>query len=220
MPRPENPELVNEIVNQADALFRKRGYRAASYSKIAEAAGTTKGLMQYHFKKKDELACTVMARALDRAADALGYEQRPQTASLQSFEQLYRIGQVYFAYLLHENGYRLFLQDIVSDFALVDRVLAFNLSWALDYAYLSEKAADRAVVESVVMSMGGFYSLVHYDLVHDGCTDVRLHLRSVVHNVMCALGYEEREAARTLDAARLSDDELARTLTAMRSHER
>ena len=70
------------------------------------------------------------------------------------------------------------------------------------------------------MSMGGFYSLVHYDLVHDGCTDVRLHLRSVVHNVMCALGYEEREAARTLDAARLSDDELARTLTAMRSHER
>lgn len=220
MPRPENPELVNQIVNQADTLFRKRGYRAASYSEIAKAAGTTKGLMQYHFKKKDELACTVMARVLDRAANALGYDHRPQAASLESFEQLYRIGQAYFAYLLQEDGYRLFLQDIVSSFDLVDKVLAFNLSWALDYASLSERADDRAVIESVVISMGGFYSLLHYDLLHEGCTDVRLHLQAVVHNVMCTLGYEDQEASRALNAARLSDDELACALAAMRPAKR
>lgn len=47
------------------------------------------------------------------------------------------------------------------------------------------------VAESVVMAMGGFCSLLHYNLAHSYETDIAKHLGDVMRKVMLALGFTE-----------------------------
>lgn len=214
MPRPENPELKDEILAQARRLFRAKGYRAASYAEIAKAAGTTKGLVQYYFPKKDQLATTVMVQVLDASRAVLGYAQAPAPGDRAAHRQLYRIGRLFFGYLL-EAGYAQFLQDVTSDLDLVETVLAFNLNWALGYAQLEGLSQEREVVESVVMTMGGFYSLLHYDLAHGLAMDVPRRLRTVMREFAVATGVEGAEADAVLDAAEFGAGEFECALEAM-----
>lgn len=214
MPRPENPELKQRILDEADRLFRDRGYADTSYGEVAKAAGIAKGLVQYHFKKKQDLAFAVMDRVLRSAALALGYDKRPNEPTAATFGELYRIGQAFFAYLLR-SGYRKFLVDVVGSLDLLDNVLAFNLDWALGYAHLSERTEEREVVETVVRSMGGFYSLMHYDLAHGMDINVARHLRTVMADFMLALGYGPRTVDATLDAAAFAPEELDHTVAKM-----
>lgn len=215
MPRPVNQQLRAEILKQASALFRERGYRAASYSDIADAAGTTKGHLQYYFRKKEELACAVMAGVLERAQEALGIDEPRHDGSAETYAQLYRIGQTYFSYLLGPGGYRLFLRDVTADMDLSEDVLTFNMGWALSFAGLSGRSSEREVTEAVVLSMGGFYSLLHYDLEHGLDMDVRRRLLEVVLEFMCALGGSRQESREVLERARLSDAELKTALGRM-----
>lgn len=216
MPRPENPELKNEILAQARGLFRAKGYRATSYADIARAAGTTKGLLQYYFPRKDQIATTLMTEVLERAQAALGYVEPPEPGSAEACRQLYRIGQLFFGYLLEGGAYARFLQDITSDLDLVEDVLAFNIGWALGYAQLAEHAGEREVVEGIVMTMGGFYALLHYDLTHGFQMDVRRHLRVVMREFMHATGFSEAEETQALDDTEFADAELRRALARMR----
>lgn len=214
MPRPENPELKRRILEEADRLFRERGYTDTSYGEVAKAAGIAKGLVQYHFKRKQDLAFAAMDRVLGSAAQALGYGERPDEPDAATFGQLYRIGQAFFAYLLR-SGYRRFLADVVGSLDLLDSVLAFNLDWALGYARLPERTDEREVVEAVVRSMGGFYSLMHYDLAHGMDMDVARHLRTVMSDFMLALGYDSPAAQAVLGAAAFAPGELDRAVAAM-----
>lgn len=218
MPRPENAELKNEILAQARELFREKGYRATSYAEIAAAAGTTKGLLQYYYPKKDQLAYALMTQVLERARAVLGYDDQPASlaaADTEVYQQLYRIGQLFFDYLLGKGGYTKFLQDVTSDFDLVGSVLAFDLNWALEYAQLGDRANDREIVESVVMTMGGFYALLHYDLGHDLQMDVQRRLRVVMREFMVATGVSDRVASEALDAAEFTPGELENALKRM-----
>lgn len=215
MPRPDNQQLKQAILTHADALFRERGYRAASYAEIAAAADTTKGHLQYYFRKKDDLACAVMTGVLERAREALGIEKPCRDGSERTYQELYRIGQAYFSYLLGEGGYRLFLRDVVGDLDLVESVLAFNMGWALSYAGMDARSREREVAEAVVRSIGGFYSLLHYDLVRGWELDVRRHLLEVVLDFMCALDMDRASSRKALERARLTDEELAAATRAM-----
>ena len=216
MPRPENPELRAKIVDCACELFRTRGYKATSYADLASAAGITKGLLQYHFPKKDQLATQVMIRVLEKAITALGIVEPAAAHSAEAYRDLYRIGQAYLAYLLASGGYKLFLRDIDSNLDLVDTVLAFTMNWALQYAQDSDRAADNAVLESVVMTMGGFYSLLHYNIAHGREMDVAQHLGTVMRKVMAALGFAKQEIAEALDDAELSAEEREQLVAAMK----
>lgn len=215
MSRPENPELKNEILTQARELFRAKGYRATSYADIAKAAGTTKGLLQYYFPKKDQLATALMTQVLERAREVLGYANPPEQGDASAYQQLYRIGQLFFGYLLQDGRYARFLKDVTSDLDLVETVLVFDLSWAMDYARLANRTGESQIAESVVMTMGGFYALLHYDLAHGLKMDVRRHLRVVMREFMVATGFSDVEANTALDGAEFTDDELERALTAM-----
>ena len=117
---------------------------------------------------------------------------------------MYRIGQAYFAYLLAPGGYELFLRDIISNLDLVDTVLVFNMDWALQYAQDGNLATEDAVLESVVMTMGGFYSLLHYNIAHGRETNVAKHLGTVMNKVMQALGFPKAEISKALDGAEAS----------------
>lgn len=216
MPRPENPKLREKIIDCACELFRERGYKATSYADLAAAAGITKGLLQYHFPKKDQLATEIMVRVLNKAIAALNIEQPTTAHSARAYRDLYRIGQVHFAYLLAPNSYELFLRDIVSNLDLVDTVLAFNLDWALQYAQDGNRAAEDTVLESVVMTMGGFYSLLHYNIAHGRKMNVTRHLGTVMRKVMEALGFSKREIAEALDGAELTESQQKQLVAAMR----
>ncbi|MGI6216982.1 MAG: TetR/AcrR family transcriptional regulator [Coriobacteriales bacterium] len=240
MPRPENPALKKEMLAQATRLFSKKGYSDTSYSDIARASGITKGLLQYYFPKKEQLATAMMEEVLHNAIDALGFDggdisgggslvgstmatdegghdsEDKTSGNIESFEQLYEIGQVFFEFLLASEGTRRFLQDIVGDMKLVDSVLAFNLTWALDYAEEETRSTDDEVVESVVFSMGGFYSLLYYCLAHERRFDVGKHLRYVMFRLMRTLGFDEEETNMALDRSELSSRKLKSTLSKMK----
>lgn len=215
MARPENPALRAQIVACAREQFHEKGYKATSYAELAQNVGITKGLLQYYFPKKDQLATEVMTQVLEESIAALGIRNRAAEHSVKAYGELYRIGQVFFAYLLAPEGYQQFLSDVVSSLDLVDNVLAFNLNWAMAYAQEGERTEGDAVTESVVMTMGGFYSLLHYTIAHKREMDVAKHLGTVMREVMRALGFSEAEVAEAIDGAALSPKQLKPILAKM-----
>lgn len=52
------------IVEAADRLFYERGYAHTSFSHIADAVGISRGNFYFHFKTKDEILDSVIARRL------------------------------------------------------------------------------------------------------------------------------------------------------------
>lgn len=208
MARPENPEIRTSIITCAQELFREKGYKATSYADIANAAGITKGLLQYYFPKKEALATTLMEGVLEKCQRALGFEDKLEPGSIETFGRMYAIGQVFFTYFLRTGGPRAFLQDIVGSMKLIDGVLAFNLTWALNYAEVSSRADEPQVIESVVRSMGGFYSLLHYSLAHGLEFDTTRHLRRVMESLMQALSFDEQQTEQLLSENELSPAQL------------
>ncbi|MCA9655428.1 MAG: TetR/AcrR family transcriptional regulator [Myxococcales bacterium] len=69
MPRPRYaklpPERREEILDAAAAEFGEHGFSRASYNRIIERAGLSKGAMYYYFADKEDLYATVMRDTLD-----------------------------------------------------------------------------------------------------------------------------------------------------------
>lgn len=49
-----------QLLDQATALFRAKGYSATSIDEIVKACGITKGSLYYHFQGKEDLALAAM----------------------------------------------------------------------------------------------------------------------------------------------------------------
>jgi AcrR family transcriptional regulator len=64
-----DPEKQDEILRAAAEEFSARGYAAASMNRIAERAGSSKGVLYYYFEDKADLLATVTRRALARALE-------------------------------------------------------------------------------------------------------------------------------------------------------
>jgi AcrR family transcriptional regulator len=64
-----------QVVAAAIDAFADLGYAAASLARIAEYAGTSKGVVTYHFEGREDLVRAVYAEVLARA------ESRARTAS-------------------------------------------------------------------------------------------------------------------------------------------
>jgi len=63
MPRPSNTDARKaEIVEALLTVMTERGYRGASVSEIARAAGLAPGLVHYHFENKQEILLALVAR--------------------------------------------------------------------------------------------------------------------------------------------------------------
>jgi AcrR family transcriptional regulator len=81
---PKSEETRGKILNSALALFRERGFEAATMRDIAEAAKVATGAAYYYFPSKDaivmefyERSCTEMQPRIEAALkDAAGLEQR------------------------------------------------------------------------------------------------------------------------------------------------
>lgn len=75
MPRPRFYRLEQDrrssILDSAAAEFGERGFEAASYNRIIERAGLSKGAMYYYFDDKQDLYITVLSDAIERFLEAM-----------------------------------------------------------------------------------------------------------------------------------------------------
>lgn len=67
-----DPERRDSILDEASRQFAERGYEGASYNRILEQAGVSKGAAYYYFHDKQDLYETVLTRAIDRVIAAIG----------------------------------------------------------------------------------------------------------------------------------------------------
>lgn len=84
MPRPRfaklDPQRRDAILDAAAAEFGASGLDGASYNRIIERAGLSKGAMYYYFDDKEDLLATVCADVLGRFDGLLGEVPRPASA--------------------------------------------------------------------------------------------------------------------------------------------
>jgi len=75
-PRPRFEGLADErkrvILRAAAVEFAKRGFDSASYNRIIQISGVSKGAMYYYFDDKRDLYFTVLRDAEQRASDTIG----------------------------------------------------------------------------------------------------------------------------------------------------
>lgn len=75
MPRPRFYRLDEDrrtsILDSAASEFGDRGFEAASYNRIIDRAGLSKGAMYYYFDDKQDLYITVLSDAIERFLEAM-----------------------------------------------------------------------------------------------------------------------------------------------------
>lgn len=64
----------DQLLNAAQVLFIKKGYRATSTEAIARRAGLTKGALYFHFKSKEAIFSKLVRRATDQFAAAFALD--------------------------------------------------------------------------------------------------------------------------------------------------
>lgn len=67
------------LMEAAIEEFSERGFEAASYNKIIERSGLSKGTVYYYFDNKDSLLSTVLDELCERFLNALGELKLPET---------------------------------------------------------------------------------------------------------------------------------------------
>ena len=76
MPRPRfaslEPERRRTILQAAAEELARNGVEGASYNRIIERAGVSKGAMYYYFDGRDDLLLTTLVDALERASVEIG----------------------------------------------------------------------------------------------------------------------------------------------------
>lgn len=178
MARPKNDELKAQITAAVRRQFLEQGYRATSYSTIAQECGISRNLVQYHFPKKEQLAEAFMESLLEECMDELGLGEADLVGD---FANTKAVGARYFSKLLASEGSRRFLQDVLASRDMTEDILAFNLEWALSHVGAGPaKTADARVRRSIVLHMGGFYELLYWSLRHGEAIDVPTELGGVV----------------------------------------
>lgn len=74
------PERQQAILDVAAAEFAEHGFDAASYNRIIERAGISKGTAYYYFEGKDDLYATVLETSLAGLVERVGAWTRPGDA--------------------------------------------------------------------------------------------------------------------------------------------
>lgn len=89
------------LMDAAIEEFVERGLEAASYNKIIERSGLSKGTVYYYFDNKETLLYTVLEEICDRFLAAMGEQELPRTA-----EEYWKADREY-----HERAIRFFMEN-------------------------------------------------------------------------------------------------------------
>lgn len=165
MPRPQNTERKQKIEQQARILFRKKGYRKTSYADIAAACGLEKTNIQIHFPHKELFVQSFMEDLLNACDDYFAQSGLKTDNFILNF---YLVGQVFYAFLLSEPGFRAMTRDILSDRKLTEQLIQTELNWADEYI---RHYSDQSYTDDIAFVMGGIYELMYRQLVRGDVPD-------------------------------------------------
>jgi len=105
------PGTRSQILDAAEALFARRGYRSATIKALAGAAGVNTALLYYYFGDKQKLYHAVLERAfggLIAEGEARGLEALDPEEAIRA---LVAMQAAYFG--AHPNRPRLFLRELI-----------------------------------------------------------------------------------------------------------
>lgn len=185
--RPDSKELIKQA---AYKQFLSVGFNATTYQSIADACGLARTNIQYHFPNKTVLALTFIEDLLISVRDSL--EVSPIFKD-NKMENLFLIGQVFFAFLLDGEGHKKFALDLFSSRALTGEILSLDYNWGLTYLGLDMDSLDPQLNEDIIFSMGGFYELLYHSLSEGKPFNVYRQLSKVLHTIMEDLGMPQKE---------------------------
>ena len=77
-------ESMNAILSAAAKVLSRHGYAGTTISRVAEAAGVSRGLLHYHFKNKEEMLAKVLRVNMEKNVDVAG-TFLPDAPSAESF---------------------------------------------------------------------------------------------------------------------------------------
>lgn len=196
--RPDSKQLIKQAAHQQ---FLSVGYNATTYQSIADACGLARTNIQYHFPNKTALALSFIEDLLISVRDSLEISPLVTTDRM---ENMFLIGQVFFAYLLDGENHRKFALDLVSSRALTGEILSLDYSWGLTYLGLDLDSLDPSMNEDIIFSMGGFYELLYHSLNEDKPFDIYRQLSKVLKTIMEDLDYKKPEIQKHLENCRVS----------------
>ncbi|MGB3126797.1 MAG: TetR/AcrR family transcriptional regulator [Pseudomonas sp.] len=87
-PAEETAEKHRQILEQASALFRERGFSGVSVSEIMKATGLTHGTFYHHFDSKDALIAQSLGDASGKALASME-DAKASTELMQQYIQEY-----------------------------------------------------------------------------------------------------------------------------------
>lgn len=165
MPRAENPELKKRLEAVIQRNLCIRGFDATSYQTIADDAEISRALVQHYYPRKMDFAINFLMRLLSTAASILGIDGYDGYSRID-YLNAYRIGCLYYGYLLNENGARLMFFDLLKDRERTDELMLSHYEWALVNVDPDRPAYD-AQSQNVIEAWGGFYELMYRSIKQD-----------------------------------------------------
>lgn len=199
MTQNQRPDSKTLIKKAACKQFLSVGFNATTYQSIADACGLARTNVQYHFPNKTALALTFMEDLLSAIRDSL--EESPLSSD-DKIENMFLIGQVFFAFLLDGKSHQKFALDLVSSRVLTGEILSLDYKWGLTYLGLDLEKLDPQLNEDIVFSMGGFYELLYHALSKEKSFNVYRQLSKVMRTIMEDLELPEGEIQSHLDNCR------------------
>jgi AcrR family transcriptional regulator len=98
-PRAGRPDhLIDRLIAAAEQGLAQRVYSELTTKQIAEAAGTTEGMIQYYFGSKDRLSLAVLEKAVDDVSNGIRKLKKeildlPGNPTLHLIRELFRLSE-------------------------------------------------------------------------------------------------------------------------------
>ena len=206
MARPRNEELFNTIKKTAYRQLITYGYADTTYQSIASACGVTRTAVQNYYPTKNDLQMQFFSDLLTVTKQAVENEGIHQE---NEFDFMLCIGELTFLYLMQDAGTRKFLMEVSNSREMTEETLDFEFQWGISFLSTPLSVSEQKFHDDVLVSMGGFYTIL-YSYLKDGKPfDTRTHLGRVVRTIMHDYGYSYDDAKAFVETHHVTDTELA-----------
>lgn len=190
------------IKTAAFRLFHECGYRLTSYSKIAEASGLGRPLVQYYFPKKEDLATEYVLSILKETSTFV-------SSNPNALAYLTQIGQVYYAFLLADDDMRRLTQDLLSSRQVTSRVTMANAEYTIP-AFADTQSDAEALRQASIQATGGIYEMLFIGLEQgQDFNPASLSAKNTAVFAAIALGRDYKQTLEELQNAYLPSDKIA-----------
>ncbi|MBE6736733.1 MAG: TetR/AcrR family transcriptional regulator [Ruminococcaceae bacterium] len=153
-PRKDNER--QRVYQHALELFRQQGYTKTKYSDIAKACGGTKSMVQHYFPKKELLAIEFLNEHLEELA-----RQVEKDAGEDPLKLFCMMGLRHFNFLLNNEEYRYFIDDLLSNRELTGAIVEAEREWA-QTRIVPPIEGPVYVQDALTVALGGAYELIFH----------------------------------------------------------